>query len=831
MKTIRKLITISLVLCICISSNTFAQSKLLFSSASEKYRASSYKKNIITETKLDISFSFEKQVLYGKEWISAYAYSKPVNSIELDAKGLDIKKVQIIKGKNSKPLHYTLTDQQLIVSLDRVYIPGDNYSIYIEYETKPNSLSGDHQSALHFINPHEKQNGTPTQIWTNGQPENNSSWFPTIDKPNQKMKQEIAITVPAKFSTLSNGELIKKQDLPNGLRRDVWKMDLPHSPYLFMLAVGEFDIIKDYWKGKEVSYYVEHQFATNQSAVRNAFPNTVEAIDYFSGLLGIDYPWNKYSQIKLRGFSGAMEHTTATCFNEDKQISAQELLDKNYEPGNIHELFNQWFGNYVTAESWANICLNESFADLSEIIWAEHKFGNDVAGAHLVKGMQGYLSNEDGWKKDLVRFDYEKPQDVFDGVSYQKGGRILNMLRVYLGKEVFYKGLRSYLTKNAYKNAEVHELRLALEDASGEDLNWFFEQWFFGSGHPELEIDYKFDQANKRNYVIVQQKQHGNLFKLPVKIDVYLKNGKTSRQVWLTKSVDTIQFESIEKPLLINVDADKILVAKKTDHKTITQFAFQYANSRLYQDRLEAVEAAKDKLDEPVAKEILSAALDDQFYSIRTQAISSIDFKDTVYRNSVVDRIITIAESDPNNSTRAAAIDKIGSLKSKRYLSLFRRLIPAKSYLVKGSALEAIGLIDMQEQFELARKLQVDSKGKLMQVILQSYMRFGGDPQWEYIYDAYTKGHSPFQYAFTRQFADFIKKVENPAYTHQGILAIKDLVTSEGNFAIAPRIVVWLNEIKPYKERLKDYAAIRAIEESITEINQLIKVNDEKTGK
>ena len=824
METIKKLLKVSLVLCICINSiKTFAQSKVLASSSFEKYRASSYKKNIITKTRLDISFSFEKQILYGKEWLSAQAFSKPVSSIELDAKGLNIKKVQILKGRNSKSLHYALTDQQLTISLDSVYNPGDTYSLYIEYETKPIPLSGGNKSALHFINPHEKQNGTPTQIWTSGQPENNSSWFPTIDKPNQKMKQEISLTIPAKFSTLSNGKLIKKQKLPKGLRKDTWKMDLPHSPYLFMLAIGEFDIITDYWKGKEVNYYVEHQFAGDQSAVRKAFPNTVEAMDYFSGLLGVDYPWNKYSQIKLHGFSGAMEHTTATCFNEDKQSSTKELPDKNYEPGNIHELFHQWFGNYVTAESWANICLNESFADLSEIIWAEHKFGSDVAGAHLLKGMEGYLSNEDGWKKDLVRFDYEKPEDVFDGIRYQKGGRNLNMLRVYLGNEVFYKGLHIYLTKNAYKNAEVHDLRLAMEDASGKDLNWFFNQWFFRSGHPELDIDYKFDETSNQNYVIIQQKQNGSLFKIPIKIDVYLNSGKTSRQVWLTKPIDTIQFESIEKPLLINVDADKILVAKKTDHKTLTQFAFQYAHSPLFQDRYEAVETAKKMQNELTAKEILITALNDQFYSIRTQAIVSVDFTDTAYRDSVLNKIIDIAESDLNNSTRAAAINKIGSLKSRKYLALFKRLLSAESYLVKGEALEAIGLIDMREQFELAKTIQMESKGKLKQVILQSYMNSGGDLEWKYVYDAYTNGNSPFQYTFTRQFADFIKKVENPAHAKQGILALKEIVTIERNLSIAPRVILFLNEIKPYKQNSKDTAAIKAIDDSIAEIYQIIK--------
>jgi len=816
------LIKLILVLVLGLSFfNSFSQK--INRLVTETYKGSATKVNMILETKLDIGFSFQKQILYGKALLTIRPYMKAVNYVELDAKGMIFKKVEIHFGKKIKPLNYVANEQGVNITLDRSYEPEERYCIYIEYETKPASSSDDWQSALHFINPNGTQRGTPTQIWTSGQPENNSSWFPTIDKPNQRIKQEISITVPAKFSTLSNGKLTAKQNLPEGLRKDTWKMDLPHAPYLFMFAVGEFSVIKDYWKGKEVSYYVEPQFACDEKAVRNAFPNTVEAIDYFSNLLDVAYPWNKYSQIKLRGFSGAMENTTATAFNEDKQNSAQELLDNNYEPGNIHELFHQWFGNYVTAESWANICLNESFADLSEIIWAEHKFGSDVAGDHLLKGMQGYLSNEDGWNKSLVRFDYENPQDVFDGISYQKGGRILNMLRYYLGNEVFYKGLNFYLTRNANKSAEVNDLRLSLEEASGMDLNWFFNQWFFGSGHPELDISYEFDETSKQNYVIIQQLQKGSLFKIPLKIDVYLNSGMTTKQVWVTKACDTIKFETNEKPLLINVDAQKVLIAKKTDHKNLTQFAFQYFNAPLFQDRYEAVEAAKDKQDSQPGREILIAALHDKFYRIRTQAINSIDFEDTIFLNSILPDIITIARSDVNNSTRAAAINKIASLRNKKYLELFCRLLSSKSYLVKGEALSAIGLVDSQKQFQLAKKLQMESKGKLRQVILQIYMSMGGDAEWGYVYDAYTNGNSPVQYAFTRQLADFIKKIENPSYAKEGILSIKEIVTYQKNLSMAPRVIVFLNEIKPYKEKLKDTASVEAIEQSIAEINLFIK--------
>lgn len=810
------LITLQLtwIVSLClISSAALSQSSYFEQPASKNDKESAWKINMIVETKLDISLDFRRQVLSGKEWLTIRPYAHQVNTVELDAKELIIKKVELHHGKAQKALHYSADNRMLNITLDKYYSPKEQYLIYIEYETKPAT----DQSALHFINPDGKQKGTPIQVWTSGQPEKNSSWFPTIDKPNQKTKQVLSITVPDEFQTLSNGKLVEQKIVSKGMRKDTWQMVLPHAPYLSMFAVGTFRIVKEQWKGKEVSYYVEPQFARNENDVKAAFPNTLEAIDYFSKLLNVEYPWNKYSQIKLRGFSGAMENTTATAFNEDRQGSPKELSDKNYESGNIHELFHQWFGNYVTAESWANICLNESFADLSEILWAEHKYGSDVAGDHILKGMQGYLNNQDGWSKNLVRYHYENPQEVFDGISYQKGGRILNMLRSYLGNETFFKGLTIYLKRHALRSAEVQDLRLALEDASGQDLNWFFNQWFFGAGHPELDIRYEFDASQKITYIIIEQTQKANVFRLPIKIDVYLKNGKETKKVWLDQRSDTIRLEYKEEPLFINVDADKNLVAKKTDHKTPMQFAAQYFKAPLFQDRYEAIEAAKNELNDPNSRKILLATLQDNYYGIRTHAIQCIDLEADFYREFALPDIIRIAKSDPNNSTRVAAIKKLGSLKSPEFLTLFQDLMKSESYAVQGEALSAMGMIDLKKQFELAKIYQEYSKGKLRETILQSYITSGSDLQWEFVYDCYTNGNSPFQHAFTRQLADFMLRIENPEYIKDGIRAIKEVVTVQNNATMAPRIVDFLNQIK-LKGHLKDHTTIEELNQAINEV-------------
>ena len=234
-------------------------------------------------------------------------------------------------------------------------------------------------------------------------------------------------------------------------------MDLPHAPYLFFMGVGDYAVVKDTWKGKEVNYYVEKEYAP---VAKKIFGNTPEMMTFFSKITGVEYPWVKYSQITGRDYvSGAMENTTATIHQESAQQDARELVDgNNWESTIAHELFHQWFGDYVTTESWSNLTLNESFANYSR-----NTCGMNInmvkmpAMPRIINDMQGYLQSESE-NKDLVRFYYADKEDMFDAVSYNKGGRILHMLRNYVGDSAFFKALNLYLTTNKFKSAEAHQL-------------------------------------------------------------------------------------------------------------------------------------------------------------------------------------------------------------------------------------------------------------------------------------------------------------------------------------------------------------------------------------
>ncbi|NML65518.1 M1 family peptidase [Hymenobacter sp. RP-2-7] len=732
------------------------------------YRASATKVSDLVHTKLAVRFDYAKRYLYGQEWVTLVPHAYPTDSLRLDAKGMDIKAVALMNGDARQPLKFDYSDKMnLRINLGRTFKPGEQYIVYIDYTAKPDELKVQGSEAitdakgLYFINPDSAVAGKPVQIWTQGETEASSAWFPTIDRPNQKTTDEIALTVPAKYTTLSNGKLVSQVAAGPGLRTDTWKMDLPHSPYLFMMAVGNFKIYKDTWRGKEVNYYLEPKYAP---FAKQIFGNTPDMLEFFSNRLGVEFPWNKYAQIVCRDYvSGAMENTTATLHGEQVQMTDRELLDREYESESViaHELFHQWFGDYVTTESWSNLTVNESMADFSEALYAEHKYGRDAGDAHGYQNLQRYLRNPADASKNLVRFHYGDKEDMFDLVTYQKGGAIVQMLRSYLGDEVFFKGLQKYLTDNKLSNGEAHQMRLAMEAVSGQDLNWFYNQWYFGAGNPVVTIDYAWDAAKKVQSVTIKQTQEGQTFRLPLDIDYYV-GGKVQRQrVLMTEASQTFTMPLGAKPELVNVDAEKYTVWQKTDNKPLAEFAYQYGHAPLYVDRLEALKAAAAaQTTSPAARAVVLAALQDKFYGLRIAALSALKLDDKAVAKAAAPAVRRLAAADANTHVRAAALEALGELKDQKDAKLIGEAFSSPSYAVENAALTALGSINPTAALAKAKALEGDAN--LSQGITTLYAQAGGAEQWNFIKTSYDQATGYRKYAFIRPMLQMLGRLDDP---------------------------------------------------------------------
>jgi aminopeptidase N len=735
------------------------------------YRGEATKINDLVNTKLDVKFDFEKAWMYGKEWLTLKPHFYPTDSLKLDAKGMAINEVAMFKNGKRTPLKYSYDSLNLRITLDKSYKNNENYTIYIDYVSRPNEYKGEGSAAiteakgLYFINPGGAEKDKPTEIWTQGETESNSVWMPTIDKPNQKSTEQITMTVPSKYVTLSNGLLVSQKKNADGTRTDTWKMDLPNAPYLFFMGVGEYSIIKDSYEGKEVSYYVEKEYA---DVARRIFGNTPEMIKFFSKVLGMDFQWQKYSQIVGRDYvSGAMENTTATLHQESAYQNARQLVDGNvWEEVIAHELFHQWFGDLVTCESWSNITVNESFADFSETLWDEHKYGKDAGDDHNYDAMQQYLESGSD-SKDLVRFYYRDKEDLFDAVSYNKGGRILNMLRDYVGDSAFFRSLNKYLTDNKFKTGEAQQLRLAFEAVTGEDLNWYWNQWYYGSGHPVVKINYDYDDSVGKAMVIMQQTQSGDkVFKLPIAIDVYNGRDKKRYKVWMNDKIDTFTFNYTKRPDLINVDGDKILLWQKTDNKTAENYKAQIKYAQLYLDRREAYAYfAKNHMPE------LMSGLKDKYAGLRSYTLDLISEDSTMITDaSVLQTIDSMAKTEPDKKTKAKAIEVLAATADEKYKPLFEQNVNDSSYTVAGAALEGLNILDSANAYTLAKKFVNDAKGKLGEVVAGVIMTNGTEGDFDFILQQY-KETPPGQGKFeaTSAFCSYLTKINDVDKIKRGI--------------------------------------------------------------
>ncbi len=661
----------------------------------QQYRATPTKINDLVHTKLDVRFDYTNQFLNGKEWVTLQPYFYPTDSLRLDAKGMDIKQVSLVNGTQMIPLKYTYDDHSLLIKLDRNYLAKEQYTVYLDYTAKPNLLKAQGSAAindakgLYFINPDERTPNKPRQIWTQGETEASSAWFPTIDRPNQKTTAEISMTVLDNYVSLSNGALSNQQKNSDGTRTDTWKMDLPHAPYLFMMAVGDFKIYQDKYNNIPVDYYLEPKYAPY---AKDIFGKTPAMMDFYSKTLGVPYPWNKYAQIVCRDYvSGAMENTSATLHGEHVQKTKRELLDDNQEGTIAHELFHQWFGDLVTAESWSNLTMNESFATFGEVIWREHDGGKDRGDKSRFEKLQSYLkSTKNGKSPTLARYYYHDKEDMFDNISYAKGSLILYALKEQMGDEAFYQSLKKYLTDNSLKTGEPQKLRLAMEEVTGKDWAPYFNQWYYQGGHPIL----KFTTRNGENSIIlnVAQIQDSTVqtFQLPLAVDIYTKNGKIRQTFQLNKRNAQFMIPLPAAVEFIDVDPEKTLVGQIQIDKSDADYLYQYEHAPSFANRVGAIAYASKNPTNTISQQILTKALADTDADLAATAIQGLDLSNPTVRKSTEKTILTLAEKSEASVIRASAIQKLAQTKDKKYKSLILNAVNDKSYMVIASSIMAI---------------------------------------------------------------------------------------------------------------------------------------------
>jgi aminopeptidase N len=496
-------------------------------------------------------FDRATKTVFGDTSIRLKPLKANLTTIELDAVGL---KYNFVRFENSnKNLRFRQSGEKLVITLDKSYAPKDLISIRIGYSCQP-------RQGVYFVDALRDKNKIvrDAQIWTQGEAEETHHWFPSYDFPDDKATTEQFLTVGGEETAIANGELLETVQNANGTKTFHYKMPVPHSVYLTSFVVGKYVKITDSYKNIPLGFYV---YPGREATAQKAFANTKNMMRFFESLTGFDFPYNKYDQTIVANFQfGGMENITATT-HADTEIFAVDYMPSATEDLVSHELAHSWFGNLVTCRNWSELWLNEGFATFMEAAYYEKAYNRLAYLSKIEEDAWRFMSEEAVNKNRHALFNVRaRPDaDLFDTTTYQKGGAVVHTLREEVGDAAFWKAINIYLNRHKFGNVETTDLQNAMEEASGRDLGWFFKQWIYQAGYPQLDVKQIYQPQKKTLDLIVTQTQKADeitpaAFVLPLEIEIVTPSGTKIEKIKIDKRTQNFSIPLDENPTDIRFD-------------------------------------------------------------------------------------------------------------------------------------------------------------------------------------------------------------------------------------------------------------------------------------
>ncbi len=663
---------------------TFSPAQSVFPIRDEgEGRSRSYR---VLHYRIEVSLDDVHKKVTGKVSSTIVPFFTALTSIEFDAEGMDIRRV-MLGGK--KELKFEVLPKTLTIALDKPYSFSDTLLLSLEYSCTP-------QRGLYFVQPDSDYQDKPWQIWTQGEDMDNHFWFPCYDYPNQKSTSEVIATVPKKYTLVSNGRLVNvSDDRKGGTKTFHWKETKPHSSYLIMLAAGEYAVLKDRAGSIPLEFYV---YPSHTGDARACFKETAAMVDFFGTKIGFTYPWEKYAQVLLRDFMfGGMENASATTLADEAAVyNARARIDHSPTSLIAHELAHQWWGDVVTCKDWRHIWLNEGFASYFDPLYHEYSLGRDEFDYIMYDAQQAGLRTD----RLLGRKPIVSVGSYSENV-YPRGASVLHMLRFVLGDQLFWRGLNHYITKFQYTAVETNDLKNAIEETTGQNLFWFFDQWVYKAGHPVFAVSWQYSDTAKAVFLNIRQTQTidslTGVFRTPVDVEITSPQAVNVHRLFISSADTTCVLPSQERPELVIFDKGNWLLKELDDEKSEAEWTFQAVHATNPIDRLLAIQfmtrtwhgAAYTRLCETVA-------LKDSFWAVRKEALSSLGTV-AAQHDSLQREILTTlvaASHDAKPAVREAALEQLGNLRGKEVVTRLQVALKDSSYGVMAGALGALAKAD-----------------------------------------------------------------------------------------------------------------------------------------
>ncbi|MGC8947799.1 MAG: M1 family aminopeptidase [Thermoprotei archaeon] len=629
-----------------------------------------------------------------------------VTYIDLDAVEMIIKAVKNISGKE---LRFDYDGKVLRVYPETEISDDTEYTFIVEYSAKP-------RKGLYFILPDKYYPDRVPQVWSQGEAEDNKYWLPIYDYPNNKTTAEIIITTQSNFVVVSNGDLVSIIE-KDGWKTWHWKLDKPNSTYLLSIAIGDFSKFEEVHDGIKFEYYVPRG---RENDVERSFRKTPDMMRFFSEYTGIPYPYKRYAQVCVSDFIfGGMENVTAATLTDTTLHDEKAHMDFFSEPLVAHELAHQWFGDMVTTKDWANIWLNESFATYFENLYLERDRGNAEFIYEVYRDLQSYLDEyRTRYARPIVTRLYAIPDEVFDGHAYPKGAVVLHMLRNIIGDEMFRKAINLYLNRYKFSNADTEDLRKCIEEVTGKNFEWFFDQFVYSSGHPVLKISYSWEPNSKLLKITIKQTQGDDslsVYRLPLEIEIRKGSIKIRKTFWIDEREQILYIPFEDKPDYVCIDPElKNLMVLDIDagiEEWIKQLECEYVYCKILAAN------ALGKIGGSRAVEALKKALiSDEYWFIKSESAKALGkIGSSEAREALLEGLEKVKEA----RARRSIVDALSNFKEDNVATALLKVLKNndESYYVRYQAAVSLGKMKRKEYFnDLVEVLSVPSHNYVITV-------------------------------------------------------------------------------------------------------------------
>lgn len=623
----------------------------------------------VEHTKIQLSIDLELKRIEGTCSHRISSVRDGVTNINLDACGMEVKAVAI----DGAPCKFAYDGEKLrIETADRLR---SIHELTVEYASTPSE-------GVYFVNPDREHPEKEVQAWTHSEAEFARYWYPCYDHPNGKSTSELILTAPAGYTVVSNGELVSKKE-GGGKATWHWKEDHPHSSYLNSFVVAKFVELDQESNGTPLQYFFP--VSKKDDALRY-FGETPKMVSFFEEVTGMKYPYSKYSQATVEDFIyGGMENIGATTLTttyfpdagseEDFQTS-YSLTNRNAVNLVAHELAHQWFGDLVTCADWSHAWLNEGFATYMQALYVERSRGVDALRWDLhIKAEDFFDEDRDVHRRPMVERRYVYADDMFEAAIYEKGAWMLHELRYIMGDKAFFGGIKEYLARFAFKNADTHDFRKVMEASSGLSLEQFFEQSFFRAGYPELEVDYSWDGGTRTASLAVRQVQklesETPVFSLPCDVVFYTERGRRKKRIWLDSLDQKFSFELDSEPRIVELDPEEWLLKKVNFRRGTGLLLNQLEGSEDASSRAAAARLLGESKESSAVEPLKKAAMREQFWYASASAIHALG---EIGTPEALNALLEVG-LPRHRRTRRALAEALGKFRDNRVRAMLEQLI------------------------------------------------------------------------------------------------------------------------------------------------------------